>query len=551
MMKMLIRSSERVRWHGGRQIAERLRAHGVSKVFTVAGGRQSSFAEGCREAGVELVDVRHESMAAFAAEGWAKVTREPGVAALTAGPGVINAMGALGSAHQNHTPLLVLGGRGEIDHVPVVRPLVKLAATARRAAELPGLVDDALARATEPHSGPAFLDVPLDLLSAEAEPPARPAPTPAPSPPADPTQVDRAVALLRGAERPVILAGTNLYWGRGEAALAALSEEGGIPVCLDGLARGCLPADHAHFFSRSRSKALSEADVALLIGAPMDFRLRFGSVLGEDTKIVMADVADGARIHPRPVAAELYGTLPATLDTLREEARGRDTSAWLGTLRRCEAELRIAEREELEDDRAPLHPMRVFGELSKMLDRDAVIVSDGGAFDSYAARVIESYEPGCWVDRGPFGCLGAGPGYALAAKLAHPGRQVVLLLGDGAFGLSGMEFETLARLGVNVVGVVGNNGMLALEHHPMTLLYGYSEAAELREGTRYDQVAEALGCHGELVEHPDELRPALERAFAADRPALVNVLTDPTIVVQHRSLVDRVLEFRAAAAAVR
>jgi acetolactate synthase-1/2/3 large subunit len=178
-------------------------------------------------------------------------------------------------------------------------------------------------------------------------------------------------------------------------------------------------------------------------------------------------------------------------------------------------------------------------------------VSDGGAFDSYAGRAIDSYEPGCWLDRGPFGCLGAGPGYALAAKLAHPDRQVVLLLGDGAFGLSGMEFETLARHGVNVVGVLGNNGMLALEHHPMTLLYGYSVAAELGLGTRYDQVVEALGCHGELVERPEELRPALERAFAAGRPALVNVLTDPTIEVQHRSLVDRVLEFRAAAAAVR
>ena len=391
----------------------------------------------------------------------------------------------------------------------------------------------------------------MDVLVSQAEPPAQGVPAVEPAPRADPTQVDRAVALLQSAERPVIVAGTDLYWGRGEAALTALSEETGIPVFLDGLARGCLPADHDHFFSRARAEALREADVALLIGAPMDFRLRFGRVLGEDTKIVMADVADPARIHPRPVAAELYGDLPATLDALRAGVDERDTSAWLQRLRRCETELRIAEREELEDDRAPLHPMRVFGELSRLLDRNAVIVSDGGAFDSYAGRAVDLYEPGCWVDRGPFGCLGAGPGYALAAKLAHPDRQVVLLLGDGAFGLSGMEFETLARRGVNVVGVVGNNGMLALEHHPMTLLYGYSVAAELRHGTRYDQVAEALGCHGELVERPEELRPALDRAFAAGRPALVNVLTDPTIVVQHRSLVDRVLEFRAAAAAVR
>jgi acetolactate synthase I/II/III large subunit len=550
-----------VRRDGGRLIAERLRAHGVSRLFTLSGGHLFPLFDGCRHAGIDLVDVRHESTAAFAAEGWAKVTREPGVAALTAGPGVTNGMGALASAQQNHTPMLVLGGRApqarwgqgslqEIDHVPFVRPLVKVAATARRTAEIPGLVDDAFALALEPHSGPAFLDFPLDVLCSEAEPRSQRAPAsePAPHASADATQVDRAVVLLRNAERPVIVAGTNLYWGRGEAALTALSEEAGIPVFLDGLARGCLPADHDNFFSRSRSEGLREADAALLIGVPMDFRLGLGRALGEHTQIVMADVADPVHIHPRPVAAELYGALPPTLDALREGALGRDRSAWLRTLRRWETEKRVAEREELEDDRAPLHPMRVFGELSRLLDRNAVIVSDGGAFDSYAGRAIDTYEPGCWVDRGPFGCLGAGPGYALAAKLAHPDRQVVLLLGDGAFGLSGMEFDTLARHGVNVIGVMGNNGMLALEHHPMTFLYGYSVAAELRHGTRYDQVVEALGCHGELVERPEELRQALERAFAADSPALVNVLTDPGIVVQHRSLVDRVIEVRAAAA---
>ncbi len=535
------------RGDGGRLLAERLRAHGVSRLFTLTGRHLFPLFDGCRHAGIELVDVRHESTAAFAAEGWAKVTREPGVAAVTAGRGVTNVMGALASAQQNHTPMLVLGGLGpEIDHVPFVAPLVKMAGTALRAAEIPELVDDALACSRQARSGPVFLDFPLDVLCSEAPPIARSAPASEPGPLnlADATQVDRAVELLRGAERPVIFAGTDLYWGRGEAALTALSEEAGIPVFLDGLARGCLPADHDNLFSRSRAEALREADVALLIGAPMDFRLGLGRAFGEQAEIVMADVAEPVHEHARPVAAELYGALAPTLDTLREGARGRDGSAWLGTLRRREAEHRLAEREELEDDRAPLHPMRVFGELSGLLDRDAVIVSDGGAFDSYAGRAIDTYQPGCWIDRGPFGCLGAGPGYALAAKLAHPDRQVVLLLGDGAFGFAGMEFETLARHGVNVVAVVGNNGMLALEHHPMTALYGYSVAADLRQGARYDRVAEALGCHGELVERPEELRPALERSFAAGRPALVNVLTDPAIVVQHRSLVDRVNGFR-------
>jgi acetolactate synthase-1/2/3 large subunit len=537
-------TEQQTQLHGGRLIARRLKAHGVTKLFTLSGGHLFSIYDGCREEGIDLVDVRHEASAAFAAEGWAKVTRTPGVAALTAGPGVTNGMSALGSAQQNNSPVLVLGGRApqmrwgqgslqEIDHIPFVRPLTKLAATAGSTAEIPGLVDEALEAALRPHSGPTFLDFPLDLVFMQAEETENGAdlPDPAAGAGADPASIDRAAALLREAERPVIMAGTNLYWGRGEDALRSLSEALGVPVFLNGLARGCLPADHENFFSRARSTALKGADLAVVIGVPMDFRLGFGAAFGEETEIVIADVAEPMRAHPRPVAAELYGALPATLDALREGARGgsADTAAWLSELRGVEREKREAEREQLEDDRAPLHPLRIYAELETMLDRDAIVVGDGGDFVSYAGRVVASYEPGCWLDPGPFGCLGAGPGYALAAKLAYPDRQVVLLLGDGAFGFSGMEFDTLARHGVDVVGVMGNNGIWALEHHPMMFVYGYSVAAELRPGTRYDRVVEALGGHGELVERPDELRPALERAFSAGRPALVNVLTDPSV----------------------
>jgi acetolactate synthase I/II/III large subunit len=179
--------------------------------------------------------------------------------------------------------------------------------------------------------------------------------------------------------------------------------------------------------------------------------------------------------------------------------------------------------------------MRLYAELARVLDRDAIVIGDGGDFVSYAGRVIDSYAPGCWLDPGPFGCLGTGPGYALAAKLAHPDRQVVLLLGDGAFGFSGMEFDTLARHGVNVVGVMGNNGIWALEKHPMEFLYGYSVAADLRPATRYDEVVLALGGHGELVERPEDVANALERAFASGLPALVNVLTDPSVAYPRKS----------------
>jgi acetolactate synthase-1/2/3 large subunit len=347
---------------------------------------------------------------------------------------------------------------------------------------------------------------------------------------------ERAAELLRGAKRPVIMAGTGLYWAHGEDALRALAEERRVPVFVNGLGRGCMPGDHELFFSRARGQGLEGADVALVIGVPMDFRLGFGGSFGDDTQIVIVDSAQTDRRPPRDAALELYGGIGATLDAIREGASGGpDRSAWVGSLRAAEDEQRASEQAELTDDRAPLHPLRLYHELRQVLARDAVVIGDGGDFVSYAGRVIDTYEPGCWMDPGPFGCLGAGPGYALAAKLANPDRQVCLLLGDGAFGFSGMEFDTLVRHGVPVVAVMGNNGIWALEKHPMEFLYGYSVAADLQPNCRYDRVVEALGGHGELVERPQELRPALERAFASGRPALVNVMTDPSVVYPRRS----------------
>ena len=538
--------------HGGRLIAQRLRAHGVTKLFTLSGGHLFSIFDGCRAEGIELVDVRHEQSAAFAAEGWAKVTRTVGVCALTAGPGVTNGMSAIASAAQNHSPLLVLGGRApqfrwgqgslqELDHLPFVRPLTKLAATAHETGEIPGLVDEAFRAALAPRSGPVFLDFPLDVVFSEAgAPDAEPAAPPREAA-ADARAIERAAALLRGAERPAIMAGTGLYWGHGEDALRTLAEQLRIPVFLNGLARGCVASDHELSFSRARSTGLGGADVALVVGVPLDFRLGFGAAFAPEAEIVVIDVAEPERDHPRAVAAELYGSLTGTLEALRAAAGapidevGAERERWLESLWADEDERRAGEIAEREDPRAPLHPMRVYAELAEVLDRDAIVVGDGGDFVSYAGRVVDSYLPGCWLDPGPFGCLGSGPGYAIAAKLARPDKQVVLLLGDGAFGFAGMEFDTMARHGIPVVAVMGNNGIWGLEKHPMEFLYGYSVAADLRPETRYDEMVRALGCHGELVSAPQQLRPALERALQSGKPALVNVLTDPSVAYPRRS----------------
>ncbi|MFV1363274.1 acetolactate synthase [Mycolicibacterium elephantis] len=533
--------------NAGHLIARRLRASGIDTIFTLSGGHLFSIYDGCRAENIRLIDTRHEQTAAFAAEGWSKVTRVPGVAALTAGPGVTNGMSAMAAAQQNQSPLVVLGGRApalrwgqgslqEIDHVPFVAPLARFAATAQSPADVGPLIDEALRASAGAPSGVAFVDFPMDHVFSEAHDDGAPGALtdlPAAADPDD-AAVDAAVRLLSEAQRPVIMAGTNVWWGHAETALLKLAETLRIPVLMNGMARGTVPADHELAFSRARSKALGEADVALVIGVPLDFRLGFGGVFGAQTRLIAADRVAPERPHPREVAAGLYGDLGKILAALSAATPG-DHAEWLDGLRAVENAARQAEAAELGDDRAPLHPMRVYAELKALLDRDAIVVIDAGDFGSYAGRVIDSYVPGAWLDSGPFGCLGSGPGYALAAKLARPDRQVVLLQGDGAFGFSGMEWDTLVRHGVQVVSVIGNNGIWALEKHPMEMLYGYSVVADLRPGTRYDQVVAALGGHGELVSKPAELRPALQRAFGAGAPAVINVLTDPTVAYPRRS----------------
>ena len=536
--------------NAGHLIARRLRASGIDTIFTLSGGHLFSIYDGCRTENVRLIDTRHEQTAAFAAEGWSKVTRVPGVAALTAGPGVTNGMSAMAAAQQNQSPLVILGGRApalrwgqgslqEIDHVPFVAPLTRFAATAQSPDAAGPLIDNALraaAGADGTSTGVSFVDFPMDHVFGEAHDDGAPGALTEPATVirADGNAVDAAVRLLTEARRPVIMAGTNVWWGHAETALLNLAEALRIPVLMNGMARGTVAADHDLAFSRARSKALGEADVALVVGVPMDFRLGFGGVFGAETKLIVADRFEPARPHPREVAAGLYGDLTTILSELAG-ATPTDHEAWIGDLRTIETAARTGEAAELADDRTPLHPMRVYAELSALLDRDAIVVIDAGDFGSYAGRVIDSYVPGAWLDSGPFGCLGSGPGYALAAKLALPDRQVVLLQGDGAFGFSGMEWDTLVRHGVHVVSVIGNNGIWALEKHPMEMLYGYSVVAELRPGTRYDQVVTALGGHGELVSTPADLRPALERAFSAGLPAVVNALTDPTVAYPRRS----------------
>jgi acetolactate synthase-1/2/3 large subunit len=531
--------------HGGRIVAKALKSRGVTHLFTLSGGHLFSIYDGCKAEGIEIVDVRHEQTATFAAEGFAKATRNVGVAALTAGPGVTNGLSAIAGAQSNCSPVCVLGGRApelrwgsgslqEIDHLPFVSPLVKSAETVKEPGQIGARTAAALDLALAMPNGPTFIDYPLDVVFTEAEA-GIPAPAQAEARPA--AGVEEAAALLAAAERPAIMAGSGLYWGRGEGELRALAEALGVPVFLNGLGRGCLPADHELAFSRARGAGLGGADVALVIGVPLDFRLGFGASIAEDAKLIRLDAAANELTANRVPQVDLVGDVAASLAAIRAAlgASERRTDSWLAELRKVEEEKRAGEQGDLNDGRSPLHPVRIYKELAEVLERDSIVVGDGGDFVSYAGRFVDTYQPGCWMDPGPFGCLGAGPGQAIGAKLAHPERQVCLLLGDGAFGFAGMEFDTMARHGLPIVGVMGNNGIWALEHHPMKFLYGYSVAAELRPETRYEQMVEALGCDGILVREPGELRPALERAFESGKPTLVNVLTDPEVVYPRKS----------------
>ncbi len=531
--------------HGGIHVARALKARGVSHLFTLSGGHLFSIYDGCVREGIEVIDFRHEQSAVWAAEGWAKATRTPGVCALTAGPGVTNGISALTGAKFNNSPIVALGGRApemrwgsgslqEFDHLPVVEPITKSAETVKDPARIAEVTAAAIDRACELPSGPTFVDYPLDVVFMESEAEAPDAPEPEAQ---VAERAEEAAALLAAAERPVIMAGTNLYWGRGEEELRELAEAFGVPVFLNGMGRGCLPARHELCFSRARGTGLKGADVALVIGVPLDFRLGFGGSFGPETKIVQLDLAASELKGERVADVELVGDIAATMAAIRSSAKGdaTKTKPWIEELEKVEAEKRAAEEPELNDDRAPLHPMRIYKELMDLLDDDAIVIGDGGDFVSYAGRVIETQQPGCWMDPGPYGCLGAGPGQAIGAKLAHPDRQVVLLLGDGAFGFSGMEFDTVARHDIPVVGIVGNNGIWGLEEHPMKFLYGYSVAARLQPGTCYDRNVEAFGVEGTSVHHPAELGAAFRGAFESGRPALVNVLTEPGIAYPRRA----------------
>jgi len=542
--------------HGGTHAVAAALAHGVETMFTLSGAHVFPLYDAAvgGKAGVEagtaalrLVDVRHEQTAVFAAEATAKLTRTPGLAVVTAGPGVTNIVSGVTTAHFNGSPLVVLGGRSpdnrwgsgalqELDQPPLLAPVTKLSATVHDTAEIGTTVSDAFTLATAPHRGPVFLDIPMDVLFSYADVPAAAAATATPVGP-DPDEIDEVVRRLSEARHPVLVLGGDVWAGGAEDAALRFVDVAGVPVIANGMGRGVVPAGHPLLATRARGAAFGGADLVLVVGTPLDFRLGYGVFGGKDgsAPVSVVHVVDSSSQLARHahVAVGLVGDLALTLDALREAVehliRRPSYADWTSGLAAIAASAVAHDAADLASDADPIHPARIYGELLPRLADDAVVIGDGGDFVSYAGKYVEPSRPGGWLDPGPYGCLGTGLGYAIAARVARPSSQVVLLLGDGAAGFSLMDVDTLVRHGMPVVMVVGNNGIWGLEKHPMQFLYSYDVAAELRPGTRYDEVVTALGGGGETVTSPGEIGPALDRAFASGIPYLVNVLTDPTI----------------------
>jgi acetolactate synthase I/II/III large subunit len=534
--------------HGGQHAVAAARAHGVETMFTLSGAHVFPMYDGAVKGPegepppMRLVDVRHEQSAVFAAEATAKLTRTPGLAVLTAGPGVTNGVSAITTAHFNGSPLLVVGGRApsarwgtgslqELDHPPLVAPVTKHAATVHDVAMIGAAVHDALSIATEPHRGPVFLDVPMDQLFSHASAALPTAPVPARLQP-DPDALAAVAALLADAERPVLVLGSDVWADRAEDAAVRAAETMGLPTITNGMGRGILPAGHPLLVTRARSAAFKGADLVVVVGTPLDFRLGYG-VFGTARVAHLADSPAQVATHAQ-LAGSASGDLTLVLDGLVAawEARPsrRSYTDWVGTLRSVADAAVASDADVLDSDADPIHPARIYRELNRVLSDDAVVIGDGGDFVSFAGKFVEPRRPGCWLDPGPYGCLGTGLGYAIAARIARPSAPIVLLLGDGAAGFSLMDVDTLVRHDLPVVMVVGNNGIWGLEKHPMQFLYGYDVAAELRPQTRYDEVVRALGGAGELVTKPGDIGDALTRAFDSGVPYLVNVATDPAVM---------------------
>ena len=529
--------------HGGKLAAKALKAAGVECVFTLSGGHVMGIYDGCIDEGIEVVDVRHEQAATHAADAWARLhPGKVGVAILTAGPGVTDGVTGVANAWRANSPILVFGGQGpfrhagrgslqEMDHVSLMGPVTKWSGACGETRRIAEYIELAVRTALSGIPGPSFLEIPMDVLHGKVDLDAVQMPhfrdyRVASAAPA--AMLAEAAEIIAGARTPVVMAGTSLKWSEGGGALGAFLDATSIPCYVNGMARGEVNWDHPSFLSLTRSEALAAADVVILAGTPLDFRMKFGRAIPADARIVQLDLDETLIGQNRAAEVGLVGNLGANFEALSELFKSSgvsvDASAHLAALAAREAELDEARNAELNSDEVPIDPLRLCREIADAVTDDMIVIGDGGDIVAQASKVIRVPRRGTWMDPGPLGTLGVGMPFALAAQKAHPSKRVLIVYGDGSFGLNGFEFDTAVRFGLPIVGVVGNDAAWGQMLRPQASLYGQDRvvATELNF-TRYDKVVEAMGGHGEHVTEPGQIAPALQRAFDSGLPALVNV----------------------------
>jgi thiamine pyrophosphate-dependent acetolactate synthase large subunit-like protein len=532
---------------GGQLVARTLTQAGVGHVFTLCGGHILPIYDGCLSEGVAIIDVRHEQAAAHAGDAYARLTRGIGVAIVVPGPGVTDAVTGVANAYAARSPLLLIGGaaplglRGlgalqETEQVALLKPITKGAWSVSETRQIPEVLATAIRTALAGRPGPVFVEIPVDLLMTSIEDRLAPIPTSyvhRTRAAVEPGALNRLEALIAGAARPVVMAGGGVYWDDAAGSLAAFAERAGVPVFMNGAGRGTLPAAHPNAFFQTRGWALSHADVVLVLGTPLDFRLGYGRppTFAEDARVAMIDVDPVELGRNRPLELGVAGDIDVSLRQLTgalPAGLAAHRAGWLAELSRREAEARAKLDDLAATDQSPVSHYRWASEIARVVTRDTIVVGDGGDVVNCAAKFVPVDRPGQWLDPGPLGCLGVGPSFALTAKLLRPDRRVLLVSGDGAFGLNGIELETAVRFKLPFTCVIGNDGGWGQIRSPQVSFFGEARTvATSLPTTRYDRMVEALGGRGAYVTDPREIGPALERALASDEVWCVNVVLDP------------------------
>jgi thiamine pyrophosphate-dependent acetolactate synthase large subunit-like protein len=532
---------------GGHLVAKALRAEGIDVIFTLCGGHIIDIYDGCIDEGIKVVDVRHEQVAAHAADGYARVTGRPGCAVVTAGPGTTDAVTGVANALRAESPMLLIGGQGalnqhrmgslqDLPHVDMMKPITKFASSVVTTERVADMCSMAFREALAGAPGPAYLEIGRDILDAKV--PLESAVIPeaghyraSTKSIGDPNDVDRLVEILTKAERPCVLLGSQVWTSRGSEAAVEFAHALNIPAYMNGAARGTLPPGDSHHFHLTRRYAFNNADVILIVGTPFDFRMGYGKRLRQDATVIQIDMDYKTVGKNRDVSLGLVGDPGAILAEVTKAASGKgssDRESWLKTLREEEQRLKEERLPRLMKDDAPIHPLRLAHEINEFLTEDTMYIGDGGDVVTFSGGVVQPKGPGLWMDPGPLGTLGVGVPFAMAAKLARPDREVVCLFGDGAFTLTGWDFETMVRFNLPFIGVVGNNSYMNQIRYGQIQKYGEErgDVGNKLGDVKFDLFAKMLDGYGEEVREPKEIRPALERARESGKPALINAWID-------------------------